>query len=78
VDAAIETLLQLGLPGVVILGLAVAYWRERGAHHKTQAARVDDAQAVMNTLLEHDRAWQQTVEQLRMVLEAIRAERRGR
>ena len=68
-------LIKLGLPGIVIIGLSIAYWLERQANARSAEARVSDAKVCWSALSENTEATKTHTEALRALADVIRAGR---
>lgn len=70
---AATELLKLGLPGIVIIGLSIAYWLERQANRKLWEARVSDVRSCSTALSESTAATNLSTETLKTLTEVLRA-----
>jgi len=74
-DPVIETLVSAGPLGAVIVGLAVAFWRQSRALADVQKDRVEDAKKVTATLLVLNDKWNDTLNHLATVVDALKERR---
>lgn len=51
-DQAAVSLVGMGLPGVVILGLSVAVWKVHGLYVKAQDARISEGLASLEKVMQ--------------------------
>lgn len=70
-----QELLKLGLPGIVIIALGFALWRERLANTKLWEDRVTDVRACSSALSESTEATKSHTDALRTLTEVVRAGR---
>lgn len=68
-------LLKLGLPGIVIIGLSIAYWLKDKALSQNQQDRVLDAKVCWTALTENTEATRAHTEALKALADVIRAGR---
>jgi hypothetical protein len=68
VDDVVKELLRLGLPGVVILALGYAYWKQSRELRKVETARVEDAKSVTTILLGVQDKFRETLDAVRTTI----------